>query len=148
LSPFAAAFQSIGDIQHVANLSEHIGQLYLNEDYSDIELIVDTTTFHAHKVILAVRSEYFRALLYGGMRETSQRRVELVDTNVLAFKMLLRYIYMGRVTLTNLKEDLILDVLGLAHKYGFAELETATSEYLKVRSTLCCEPKCFIEPIL
>lgn len=121
----------------MSNLSEHIGQLYLNEDYSDIELIVDTNTFHAHKVILAVRSEYFRALLYGGMRETSQRQVELVDTNVLAFKMLLRYIYMGRVTLTNLKEDLILDVLGLAHKYGFAELETATSEYLKVCGRFC-----------
>ena len=49
-------------MQHVAALSENIGQLYLNEDYSDIQLVVDGHTFHAHKVILAVRSEYFRCV--------------------------------------------------------------------------------------
>ena len=30
-----------------------------------------------------------------------------------------------------MKEDLILDILGLAHLYGFQELETSISEYLK-----------------
>lgn len=49
-----------GEIDHMNNLSEHIGGLYLNEDYSDIILKVDDQRFHAHKVILAARSEYFR----------------------------------------------------------------------------------------
>lgn len=51
---------SAGDIQHVAHLSEHVGSLYLNEDYSDITLIVDGQRYVAHKVILACRSDYFR----------------------------------------------------------------------------------------
>lgn len=51
---------TVGDVQHVGFLSEHIGSLYLNDSYSDIVLIVDGNQFHAHKVILAVRSEYFR----------------------------------------------------------------------------------------
>ena len=42
------------------------------------------------QVILASRSEYFRALLFGGMRETNQQEVELVDTPLPAFKHLLR----------------------------------------------------------
>ncbi|XP_023209936.1 BTB/POZ domain-containing protein 9-like, partial [Centruroides sculpturatus] len=73
----------------------------------------------------------FRALLYGGMRESSQDVIELKGTSLVAFKILLRYIYTGRMTLTNLKEDMILDILGLAHQYGFVELETSISEYLK-----------------
>ena len=43
----------------------------------------------------------------------------------------LRYIYTGNMSLSSLKEDLILDILGLAHLYGFQELETSISEYLK-----------------
>lgn len=74
---------------------------------------------------------FFRALLFGGLRESSQHEIELKDTNVAAFKLLLRYIYTGRISLTNIKDESVLDVLGLAHKYGFVELESALSEYLK-----------------
>lgn len=38
--------------------------------------------------------------------------------------------------LTTLKEDVILDTLGLAHLYGFQELETAISDILKQLLTL------------
>ena len=85
------------------------------------------------QVVLAARSEYFRALLYGGMRESSQTEVKLVDTPYTAFKHLLKYIYTGLLSLHSFKEDLILDILGLAHLYGFLELEYSISEYLKVR---------------
>ena len=49
-----------GDVEHVNFLSENIGALFQNEDYSDITLLVENTRFHAHKVILAARSDYFR----------------------------------------------------------------------------------------
>lgn len=49
-----------GEIEHMTFLSEHIGALYLNDEYSDVVLCVDGQQFHGHKVILAARSEYFR----------------------------------------------------------------------------------------
>jgi len=122
----------VGEVHHISHLSEHIGRLYISDEYSDIVLVVaDNHRIPAHKVILAARSEYFRALLYGGMKESSQEEIKLVDTPLVAFKHLLRYIYTGSMSLNSFKEDLILDILGLAHLYGFLELETSISDYLK-----------------
>ena len=41
----------------------------------------------------------FRALLFGGLRESHQAEVEIKDTNLTAFKVLLKYIYTGWVSL-------------------------------------------------
>jgi len=49
-----------GEIAHVGSLSENIGALLLNDEYSDVALLVAGQRFPAHKVILAARSEYFR----------------------------------------------------------------------------------------
>lgn len=121
----------LGEVEHAAFLSEHIGALYLNDEYSDVTLVVEGHRFHGHKVILAARSEYFRALLYGGLRESQQSEIELKGTSLDAFRILLKYVYTGHMVLANLKEEIILDILGLTHQYGFVDLETAISDYLK-----------------
>ncbi|KAG8235191.1 hypothetical protein J437_LFUL014155 [Ladona fulva] len=121
----------LGEIDHVHHLSEHIGALYLNDEYSDVVLLVEGHRFHGHKAILAARSEYFRALLFGGMRESQQTEIELKGTSVFAVKALLKYIYTGHMSLVNQKEDVMLDMLGLAHQYGFVDLETSISEHLR-----------------
>ncbi|CAK9304099.1 unnamed protein product [Gordionus sp. m RMFG-2023] len=63
----------------------------LNEEYSDVVFIVDGKRFHAHKFILASKSEYFRALLYGGMKKSLPdcNELELKDAPNQAFKTLL-----------------------------------------------------------
>jgi len=131
-----------GEVQHVQLLSDQLSKLYLNEEYSDVVLVIDDTKFYANKVILAARSDYFRALLYGGMRESTQPEIELKDTPIPAFKHLLKYIYTGHISLASHKEELILEILSLAHQYGFVELESAISEYLK--ATLNIKTVCLI----
>ncbi|KAK6180857.1 hypothetical protein SNE40_008833 [Patella caerulea] len=124
----------VGVVDHVGSLSESFGELVENSDYSDITLIVDGGQFQGHKVILAARSEYFRALFYGGLKESQPgiSQIELHDVPAAAFSSLFKYIYTGRLHLTEIKEEShILDVLGLAHRFGFEELETAISDYLK-----------------
>ncbi|XP_014668255.1 PREDICTED: BTB/POZ domain-containing protein 9-like isoform X2 [Priapulus caudatus] len=119
------------EVDHVSQLSENLSQLFLNEEYSDITLQVEGQSFPGHRVILGSRSDYFRALLYGGMKESTLSTVELKATSAVPFRMLLKYIYTGRMNLSSLKEDLLLDVLGLANQYGFKELEASISDYLK-----------------
>lgn len=71
-------------------------------------------------------------MLYGGMRESTSVEIHLIDTPVQAFKILLKYIYCGHIQLSSMNFDLIMDVLGLVHKYGFCDLEIAVADYLKV----------------
>ncbi|CAG9585880.1 unnamed protein product [Danaus chrysippus] len=126
----------VGDIEHimevdcVGHLSEHIGSLCLSSEYSDVTLIVEGHRIPAHKVILAASSDYFRALLYGGMKEANEAEVVL-QAPIHAFKALLRYIYSGHMGLSVLREDTVLDMLGLAHQFNFQELEAAISDYLR-----------------
>lgn len=52
-----------GEIEHTNYLSEDIGALYLNDEYSDIIMKIDGFKINAHKVILASRSHYFRYMI-------------------------------------------------------------------------------------
>nr|XP_036222026.1 BTB/POZ domain-containing protein 9 isoform X2 [Bactrocera oleae] len=107
-----------------------MAQLCMNDDYSDVTFIVENQRLPAHRVILAARSEYFRALLFGGLCESRQSEIEM-QIPVEAFKALLKYIYSGHMPLAQMDEDNILDTLGLANQYGFSELEHAISQYLR-----------------
>ncbi|KIH44504.1 BTB/POZ domain protein, partial [Ancylostoma duodenale] len=120
-----------GEIDHTGFLSDNIGSLFLNTDFSDVVFVVDGEKFPAHKVLLAARSEYFRAMLYGGLKESDEGEIVLEETNVFAFRILLKYIYTAKLTLLEYKEEQVMDILGLAHKYGFVKLQNAVADYMK-----------------
>lgn len=116
-----------------------MSQLCINAEYSDVTFIVEQNRLPAHKIILAARSPYFRAMLYGGLAESTQSDIEL-NVPLDAFRALLGYIYTGCISLTKMKEENILDTLGLANQYGFETLELAISAYLRNSLSLknCC----------
>ena len=56
--------------------------------------------FRCHRVFFAACSEYFRALLYGGMSESRTRRVELRDVAPEGFEAIIAYAYTGQLLVT------------------------------------------------
>lgn len=94
-----------------------------------------------HKVILAARSEYFRAMLFGSLSESTKREIELSQVPKEAFKTIMKYIYTGRISLRQITPssssqqqkqiNLILDILGLSNLFGYDELKIEISNYLK-----------------
>ncbi|XP_068141376.1 LOW QUALITY PROTEIN: BTB/POZ domain-containing protein 9 [Drosophila tropicalis] len=118
------------EIDLAERFSSDMARLCMNDRYADVEFVVEEQRLPAHRVILAARSEYFRALLYGGMSETTQRQIPL-DVPLDPFKVLLRYIYSGTLSLATLDEDAVIDVLGMANQYGFQDLELSISNYLR-----------------
>lgn len=130
---------SIAFFGNAAEFSAQMSQLCLNAEHADIEFIVENTKLPAHKTILAARSSYFRALFYGGLAESTQSEIKLT-VPLDAFKALLGFIYNGRISLASLKEECLLDTLGLANQYGFESLELSISTYLTYNLSLdnCC----------
>lgn len=110
----ASPAESPGELNHVGWLAEHIGRLYLQPDYSDLTLVVEGTRLPAHRLVLASCSDYFRAMLYGGMRESQQNEVVLMDTPLGAFELLLKYIYTGQLKLSGLKVGSLLSLVATA----------------------------------
>lgn len=123
---------SIAEVDHRDQLSGNIGSLYMSEEFSDVTLILGKERIPGHKVILGSGSQYFRALLFGGLKESHEKEVEIKDVeSIESFKLLLCYLYTGRMSLSSLKEDVILDILGLTHKFGFQNLEDSIVFYLR-----------------
>ncbi|XP_040157581.1 BTB/POZ domain-containing protein 9-like [Anopheles arabiensis] len=132
---------SISEIDQTALLVSHLAQMCMDADNADVTFIVKGEHLPAHRNILAARSEYFRALLYGGLKESKQNEIAL-DVPVEAFKFLMKYIYTGRLPLKKMKNTDILDILELAHQYGFIDLQTAISDYLC--KDICMDNVCYI----
>eukprot|EP01122_Echinamoeba_exundans_P009116 TRINITY_DN3148_c0_g2_i1.p1 TRINITY_DN3148_c0_g2~~TRINITY_DN3148_c0_g2_i1.p1 ORF type:complete len:835 (+),score=113.91 TRINITY_DN3148_c0_g2_i1:383-2887(+) len=83
----------------------------LNDSYQpDITIKVGESLLCAHKAILVARSEYFRAMLLGGLSEASQKEIVIPDVDGNVFEVILRYIYTGEVDATQF-EDIVVDVI-------------------------------------
>ena len=65
------------------------------KEFTDVVFIVDGERVPAHKLILASQSEYFRAMLYGEMKEASQEDILLPDRPLASPKTVLQYAYTG-----------------------------------------------------
>lgn len=77
-----------------------LGSLVNNQAFfSDVTFIVEGRKIYAHRAILAVRNEdFFRAMLMGPLRESTESTITIPDMSYSVFLALLEYIYTGRVS--------------------------------------------------
>jgi len=127
-------------VYDAAGHSKQMEELFLNDLYSDVTLVVEGQALKAHRAILAVKSEYFRSLLTSGMKESHSKEVVLNETPIRGFRPLLRYIYTGRMSVSSQDLEVILEVVGLANKYCFTDLEKRIWDQLD--SSLTVERVC------
>lgn len=67
---------------------------------TDVVLEVGNELFHAHKVVLAAASPYFKAMFTGGLRESDMSRVKLQAVSATAMARLIRFMYTGTIRVT------------------------------------------------
>ena len=69
------------------------------EEFADVELVLDGSTFYAHKAILAARSQYFEAMFRSFSPESNKVAISIGDVvpSHQSFESLIRYIYYGDV---------------------------------------------------
>lgn len=90
----------------------------------------NTKEFPCHRILFASCSEYFRALLYGGMSESQTRRVELRDVAPQVFESIVRYVYTGKVVVDSGKEARNVDPYQLYFEESQDQTRTRTQQQL------------------
>jgi len=109
-------------------------KLINNPELADVHFKVEGQDAYAHKAILAIRSEYFRALLCGGMRESGNGMVsgmtpiDLPHVSYNAFVKVLEFLY------TDTVRDVSLD-MGI-------QLLIASEQFMLDRLKALCEDVC------
>jgi len=91
---------------------------------SDVELVVGeegaTEHYHAHKLILAARSDVFQAMFYGPIKETTDR-ICIPDCDPEAFKLVINFIYTD--VIANIPASLVVPLLYIGRKYMIQHLQ-------------------------
>jgi hypothetical protein len=105
---------------------------YLNEYMSDVIIIVDGNKLPAHKFLLAAKSKVFHAMFFGDMIESKAKEVEIKDTTVEAFKLMLKYIYFEELYLGNDSDyEMAFEIYRIAHRFELRKL-TGTLHMLMI----------------
>lgn len=86
-------------------------RLINNPDLADVHLLVEGHDVYAHKAVLAIRSEYFRVMLCGGMRESEHFQmtkgdtapIELKEVSYKVFLKVLEFLYTDTVNEVSLE---------------------------------------------
>ena len=82
----------------------------------------DGGSVNAHRVIVAAGSPVFHAMLYGNMKESSQKEIELPNTDSDMLKGLLGFIYTGHVDAVSLTK--CLQLLQVANYFDIGAMKT------------------------
>ncbi|TRY79056.1 hypothetical protein DNTS_033305 [Danionella cerebrum] len=88
-----------GDEEYMKVGLQEIRKLWTQRVGCDVKIETEGEVFHAHRVILAASSDYFRGMFTSGMRETKQEMVSLYSVDSSRFKSLLHYCYCGSIAL-------------------------------------------------
>ncbi|XP_050435414.1 BTB/POZ domain-containing protein 9-like [Adelges cooleyi] len=118
-------------IDHTHYMVSDIGNLYLSDSFSDVVLVVDEARLPAHRVVLASRSEYFRVSFYGKFKKPNDLEVTISDAPVTLIKIILKYIYTGRINLSALEGREIFELLKISDFYGISNLKNSLHGYLQ-----------------
>jgi len=89
--------------------------------YADVTIICQGQEIPANRVLLATRSEVFRAMLSNPMKEAASGKIVITDVDPGVFEQMLAYIYTGFApNVETIAEELLI----AANKYALEELKT------------------------
>lgn len=99
-----------------------------NHTLCDVKLLVGTEIFHAHKLVLAAASPYFKAMFTGGLRECEMNSVTLQGVCPLIMGHLLYFMYTSEIAVN---ESNVLHLLPAATMFQISHVIDACCVYLE-----------------
>lgn len=125
-------------------LVSDLRRLMTREDMSDVTFLVEGQEVHANRALLAIRSEYFDVMLFGGMKESVQngyeegngtrRPIELQDVSHPVFTKVVEYLYTDNVSDLNL--DLSIPLLIASEQFMLDRLKALCEDHIRKEITV------------
>ncbi|KAK3760021.1 hypothetical protein RRG08_064694 [Elysia crispata] len=109
---------------------QHLRQM---QQLFDVTLVAESKEFHAHRVVLASCSDYFRAMFTDGLKECTQSVINLNGLTASSISHLIDFAYNSSI---NIDSENVLDVLSGATHVQILPVITACENYLKDHLTL------------
>lgn len=109
---------------------QDFGNMLNDADTSDIQLLVENTVIHAHRVILKHRSEYFAMLFASGMKEAKDKQL-VIESSAGLFSKILYYMYTGEMNLKDQDANVVFAMYQECNKYLLHDAEESCLEYLQ-----------------
>jgi len=113
-------------------LVEDFRKLMDNEELSDVTFLVENKEVHANRAILAVRSEYFKVMLFTGrMRESQPQQsiIELRDVPYNVFLKVLEYLYTDSVS--DLSLEISVSLLIISERFMLDRLKRLCEDSIR-----------------
>ncbi|KAI5716250.1 hypothetical protein M8J76_003465 [Diaphorina citri] len=93
----------------------------------DAQFEVDGRIIRAHKIILASRSQYFRAMFTSQMKESFECVIKLSNVSYDIFSSIIDFLYTGQIEVSN---ENIESLFHLSHLYDIKQLEIICISYI------------------
>jgi len=118
-------------------LGSDLKSLVNSKHFSDVIFLVEGRRIYGHKNILVSRSNYFRTMFLGKLRESIQDEIPISGVNYITFLAFLEYVYTESL---DIDVNEAVDLLVLANLYQFDKLKLDLSyvieRYMLVEN--CC----------
>lgn len=102
-------------------------ELFDTHLFSDLKLKVGSEIYPVHKAVLFFNSPFFKNLLTTETSDRYKEEIELIDVDVEGFKLVLNYIYSGKIDLTS---ENVYNVISVANYFQMDSLKNKCSEVL------------------
>jgi len=113
------------------NFMQDISKAYQSNQFTDISfLLSDGLVIETNRFMLAWRSDYFASMLFGGLKEGKSEEVAL-QCNSQTFRLILNYIWEGKVDFSELKVQSLVDLLECARMMCLDRLVGGIGEFMK-----------------
>ncbi|CAL5007422.1 unnamed protein product [Urochloa decumbens] len=121
-----------------SDVLDDLGKLLESEEGADVEFEVEGKVFHAHKIVLAMRSQVFKVELYGPMSDKRMKTITIEDMQPAVFRALLHFVYKDSLpAMDDLGEDqyeeMVKHLLVAADRYAMERMKVMCESILAER---------------
>jgi len=109
-----------------------LNELRLNGELVDMDIVVGSETYRVHQVIMAAKSDYFRAIMSSQLREAKENRVTIEDVDPENMKTVIEFCYTNQLSLN---DDNFHQVLSAAFRFCIESLKEFCVEFIGPRIT-------------